>query len=73
MLCFRADELQGGWEEGEGWMASLIPIRANLLAGDFRALYLGWLLGVEHGTYQNLRRLRASDLSPDRSRAWWIS
>lgn len=30
-------------EEGEGWMASLIPLRADLLGGDHRCLYLGWL------------------------------
>src|ERR1039458_3070202 len=26
---------------------SLLPIRADLLRGDLRALYLGWLLGVQ--------------------------
>jgi hypothetical protein len=35
------------WEEGEGWMASLIPIRADLMRGDLRALYLGWLAGIQ--------------------------
>ncbi len=30
-------------EEGAGWMASLIPLRADLLRGDHRCLYLGWL------------------------------
>jgi hypothetical protein len=30
-------------EEGEGWMASLIQLRADLLRGDHRCLYLGWL------------------------------
>ena len=41
--------LEGGddFEGGEGWLASLIPLRADLLAGDLRCLYLGWLAGVE--------------------------
>ncbi len=30
-------------EEGEGWMASLIQLRADLLRGDYRCLYVGWL------------------------------
>ena len=47
VLQFRAEELEGGWEEGEGWMDSLLPVRGDLLQGDLRALYLGWLLGVQ--------------------------
>src|SRR5262245_53322118 len=35
------------WDEArEGWMASLLPLRADLLAGDRRCLYLGWLAGM---------------------------
>jgi hypothetical protein len=37
------------FEEGEAWLASLIPLRADLLAGDLRCLYLGWLAGVQSG------------------------
>jgi hypothetical protein len=43
------DEEGGGWEEGEGWMDRLLPLRAELLAGDWRSLYLGWLLAVLDG------------------------
>lgn len=39
-----SDEGSGDWEEGSGWMAALAPVRAELLAGDRRALYLAWLL-----------------------------
>jgi hypothetical protein len=46
ILSFDAEELESDWEEGEGWMDSLIPLRAELLRGDLRALYLGWLLAV---------------------------
>jgi len=31
------------WEEGEGWLSSLISLRADILHGDYRALYLVWL------------------------------
>ena len=31
------------WEEGEGWLSSLITLRSDILNGDYRCLYLGWL------------------------------
>ena len=36
------------WEEGAGQLAALVPVRAELARGDRRALYLGWLLAVQH-------------------------
>jgi hypothetical protein len=36
-------------EDGDDWLASIIPIRADMAAGDLRALYLGWLLCVQAG------------------------
>jgi hypothetical protein len=33
-------------EDGSGWMARLTPLRDEMLRGDLRALYLGWLAGV---------------------------
>jgi len=44
--------------ESEGWLASLISVRAELALGDLRALYLGWLLCAQSG------ELDPSDLSP---------
>ena len=35
-----------GREDGSGWMARLLPLRDEILRGDLRALYLGWLAGV---------------------------
>lgn len=32
------------WDDGDGWMSSLITLRADLMRGDMRSLYLGWLL-----------------------------
>ena len=41
------EEPPDDWVEGEGWMARLIAIREELERGDYRALYLGWLYGVQ--------------------------
>jgi hypothetical protein len=35
------------WEEGEGWLSSLISLRADILNGDYRSLYLAWLFCVQ--------------------------
>ncbi len=32
-------------EDGSGWMQRLAPLRAELMRGDLRPLYLGWLAG----------------------------
>jgi hypothetical protein len=44
ILDFLSEDEAGDWEEGEGYMASLIPAGAELMNGDLRCLYLGWLL-----------------------------
>ena len=36
-------------EDGRGWMGRLTPLRDELLRGDMRSLYLGWLAGVSAG------------------------
>jgi hypothetical protein len=40
-----AGEYERFWtqEDGPGWMARLLPLRDELLRGDARPLYLGWL------------------------------
>lgn len=38
-----------GEEDGQGWMGRLMPLRDELLRGDLRPLYLGWLSGVSAG------------------------
>jgi len=44
------DEYGGDWEEdGSGWLSALVPLRADVAAGDYRALYLAWLLCVWQG------------------------
>jgi hypothetical protein len=36
-------------EDGSGWMRRLAPLRDELLRGDLRSLYLGWLAGAGSG------------------------
>ncbi len=49
ILDFCSEEEGGSWEEGQGWLDSLFPLRSDLLNGDLRCLYLAWLSGVECG------------------------
>jgi hypothetical protein len=47
-----SSDLEGGddWNdnEDESWMASLIGIRDELMRGDLRALYIGWLSTIQY-------------------------
>ena len=36
------------WAEGEGWATQLLPLREELIRGDFRSLYLAWLYTVDY-------------------------
>ena len=45
-----AFETGEGLDTGEGWLSSLVPLRADIARGDFRALYLGWLYLVQSGS-----------------------
>jgi hypothetical protein len=38
------------WDDGSGWLASLAPLRAELLDGDFRLFHLLWLIEVGAGS-----------------------
>ena len=51
ILEFHSEDESGDWdEEGDSnWLASLIPLRADLLGGDVRSLYLGWLAALQAG------------------------
>jgi len=42
------DECGEDWMEDDGCVSSLIPVRAELARGDLRALYMGWLQGVQN-------------------------
>ncbi|RKT47551.1 hypothetical protein [Thiocapsa rosea] len=43
ILSFRSETEDAEWEGGDGWLSSLITLRASLMRGDHRSLYLGWL------------------------------
>jgi len=50
LSCASEDDSGDNWDDdGAGWLASLITLRADVLAGDRRALYLAWLLCVQQG------------------------
>jgi hypothetical protein len=52
MLSWVCDDDSGqDWDEqdGEGLLASIVPARADLAAGDRRLLYLGWLVAAQSG------------------------
>jgi hypothetical protein len=46
-------ERDDDWDDGAGWMGSLISLRADLLRGDFRCLYLGWLFCMQNGEFSD--------------------
>jgi hypothetical protein len=45
-LAESEDYDQFAMEDGRGWMARLAPVRDELLRGDLRSLYIGWLAAV---------------------------
>jgi len=49
ILSFESESEEYEWEEGEGWLSSMISLREDIIRGDFRCLYLAWLLGVQQG------------------------
>ena len=53
ILSFYSEQEDHEWAEGEGRLASLVPLRAELMQGDRRCLYLAWLLGVQRGELDN--------------------
>jgi hypothetical protein len=50
------------WEDSEGRMDSLIPLRTDLMRGDLRALYLGWLFCLQN---QELNPHATEPIVPD--------
>ncbi len=48
ILDLSSEDEDADWEyDGEGWLASIVPARTELAAGDVRLLYLAWLLCVQ--------------------------
>jgi hypothetical protein len=40
-------------DEGEGWLKALVPLRADIAAGDLRAMNFGWLLSTQRDVPDN--------------------
>jgi hypothetical protein len=49
IVQFGSESEWDGEDDGTGWMASLMPLRSDLLRGDLRCLYLGWLRCAQDG------------------------
>jgi len=50
IIGFEVSELEvDDLDDGTGWMGSLVSLRSDLLRGDLRCLYLGWLLCAQIG------------------------
>ena len=48
IVGFESEVESDDWDDGAGWMGSLMSLRSDLLRGDLRSLYLGWLLCVQN-------------------------
>jgi hypothetical protein len=48
-------EIERFWpqDDGPGWMGRLLPLRDELLRGDTRPLYLGWLARANRGEFED--------------------
>lgn len=57
-----SEEEGGGWIEGEGSQSGLIPLRNDILQGDYRSVYLAWLkaMSVRDGYLPRGRKSSAS-------------
>ena len=50
IIGFEVSELEvDDLDDGTGWMGSLVSLRSDLLRGDLRCLYLGWLVCAQIG------------------------
>ncbi|MEJ2246322.1 MAG: hypothetical protein P8Y80_09650 [Acidobacteriota bacterium] len=73
ILSFETEIEDDDWIEPEGSLASLMPLRSEIVRGDLRCLYLAWLLCVQNGEVDddepepcippNLHKLSASESS----------
>jgi hypothetical protein len=61
ILSFRSEE-DGDWGDHEDWMSSLIALRTDLMKGDHRCLYLGWLRSIQWAFYEG--DIREDDVEP---------
>ncbi|MFY9659545.1 MAG: hypothetical protein WAJ97_02920 [Terriglobales bacterium] len=48
IVAFENQSEDDDWDDGTGWMGSLMSLRSEILRGDIRCLYLGWLLCAQN-------------------------
>jgi hypothetical protein len=48
IVGFESESDQDDGDDGTSWIGSLLSLRTDLLRGDLRCLYLGWLLCAQH-------------------------
>jgi len=53
LVWYDCGEVNDNWIDGEGRLSALVPIRNDLMRGDYRALYLGWLLALQYGEVED--------------------
>lgn len=53
VLSFTSETEEPDWEQGSGWLSSLVGVRAGLMRGDYRSLYLGWLAEAAAGRLED--------------------
>jgi hypothetical protein len=53
ILSFLSESEDYDWEEDGNKLSTLTPLRTDLLRGDYRSLYLGWLLAIETGEVED--------------------
>jgi len=54
VLGFEISELDPDFaDDGTRWMQALVPLRSDILRGDFRSLYLGWLLCLQNEEFDD--------------------
>jgi hypothetical protein len=49
---FTSETEDSEWEEGEGYLSSLISLRSDLIRGDYRCLYLAWLFCAQMNEFE---------------------
>jgi hypothetical protein len=51
IVTFECEVEDSEWDDGTRWMGSLMQLRHDLLRGDLRSLYLGWLFCLQNGEF----------------------
>lgn len=51
IVAFENQFEEDDWDDGTGWMSSLMSLRSELMRGDIRCLYLGWLLCAQNEVF----------------------